>query len=52
MRPIDYEISEAQDNGLSLYDLCEPDETSNPLMQLLAEEAERAGETLEVYLSH
>ena len=52
MRPIDYEISEACDNGLSLYDLCEPDETSDPLMQLLQQEADNVGVTLEYYLSH
>lgn len=53
MRPIDYEVSEVVQTAsgeLSLFDLCEPDMTSDPLMQLLAREAEDAGVDIEVYI--
>ena len=49
-RPIDFEISEAREDGTSLFDLYEADETSDPLMQLLYQEANDAGIDFQTYL--
>ena len=49
MRPCDYEVSNMQ-GDVDLYDFAEADESCDPLMQLLAAEAEDAGVDVVTYL--